>query len=118
MFKDAQVTAKALGVQFQIVEVKSQNPDFEGAFRVMVKERIGALITEAAHHQYSPKKDFGASGTKSHPSDALGIRMGERRRLISYGSNRVDYIAVWQCTWTRSSKVPGLPTSGGATNEV
>ena len=46
MFKDAQLTAKALDVQFQIIEVKSQNPDFEGAFRVMVKERIGAPIAQ------------------------------------------------------------------------
>ena len=38
--------AKALGVQIQLVEVKAPNPDLEGAFRVMVKERIGALITE------------------------------------------------------------------------
>ena len=44
-FEDAQVTAKTLGVKFQLVEVKAQDPDFDGAFRVMVKERIGALIT-------------------------------------------------------------------------
>jgi putative ABC transport system substrate-binding protein len=45
MFKDAQVAAKTLGVKLQLVEVKAPNPDFEGAFRVMVKERIGALVT-------------------------------------------------------------------------
>ena len=39
---DTRLTAKALGVQFQIVEVKSQNPDFEGASRLMVKKRIGS----------------------------------------------------------------------------
>jgi len=30
MFGDMRLTARLLGVQFQIVEVKSQNPDFEG----------------------------------------------------------------------------------------
>ena len=45
MFNDAQVAAKALGVTLQLVEVKVPNPDFDGAFRVMVKEHIGALIT-------------------------------------------------------------------------
>ena len=45
MFKDAQVAAQALGVKLQLVEVKGPNPDFEGAFRVMLKERVGALVT-------------------------------------------------------------------------
>ena len=44
-FKEAQGPAKALGVQLQLVDVKAPNPDFEGAFRLMAKERIGALIT-------------------------------------------------------------------------
>src|SRR4029453_17529045 len=44
-FKEAQGPAKALGVQLKLVEVKAQNPDIEGAFQIMAKERIGALIT-------------------------------------------------------------------------
>ena len=44
---DAQVAAKALGVKLQVLEVNEQNPDFDGAFRVMVKERLGVLITGA-----------------------------------------------------------------------
>ena len=31
MFGAMRLTAKALGIQFQIVKAKSQNPDFEGA---------------------------------------------------------------------------------------
>jgi putative tryptophan/tyrosine transport system substrate-binding protein len=45
MFKDGQAAAQALGVRLRLVEVKTPNPDLEGAFRLMVKERIGALIT-------------------------------------------------------------------------
>ena len=45
MFKDAQEAALALGVKFDRVEVKTSNPDIDGAFRFMVKERIGALVT-------------------------------------------------------------------------
>jgi putative tryptophan/tyrosine transport system substrate-binding protein len=45
MFKDAQQASRILGVKLQSVEVKAPNPDLEGAFRVMVKERIGAVIT-------------------------------------------------------------------------
>src|SRR5262247_444293 len=45
MFKDAQQASQLLGVKLQSVEVKAPNPDLEGAFRAMVKERIGAVIT-------------------------------------------------------------------------
>jgi ABC-type uncharacterized transport system substrate-binding protein len=44
MFEDGQAAAKTLDVKFQLVEVKGQDPDIDGAFRIMVKERIGALI--------------------------------------------------------------------------
>jgi putative ABC transport system substrate-binding protein len=44
MFKETQVAAQTLGVKFQLVEVKAQDPDFDGAFRLMAKERIGAII--------------------------------------------------------------------------
>ena len=45
MFKDGQAAAQALGVNLQLMEVKFPDPDLEGAFRAMAKQRIGALIT-------------------------------------------------------------------------
>lgn len=45
MLKDGEVAAQALGVKLQSVEVRDPNPDFEGAFRVMIKDRIGAVVT-------------------------------------------------------------------------
>jgi putative ABC transport system substrate-binding protein len=45
LFPDAQVAAQALGVKLQLVEVKAQDPDIDGAFRLMAKERIGGLVT-------------------------------------------------------------------------
>jgi putative ABC transport system substrate-binding protein len=45
MFTDGQAAAQALGVKLQLVEVKTPTADFEGAFKVMVKERLGAVIT-------------------------------------------------------------------------
>jgi putative ABC transport system substrate-binding protein len=46
-FKYAQEAAQALGVRLDRVEVKTANPDFDGAFRMMAKERVGAVITSA-----------------------------------------------------------------------
>ena len=43
--KGGQAAAQAVGVKLQLVEVKTPNPDLEGAFRLMAKERLGALIT-------------------------------------------------------------------------
>jgi putative ABC transport system substrate-binding protein len=47
VFKDAQITAQALALRFQVIEVSARNPDYDGAFRFMVNERVGTLITEA-----------------------------------------------------------------------
>jgi putative tryptophan/tyrosine transport system substrate-binding protein len=44
-FEYAHKAAHALGVQLERVEVKLSSPDLEGAFRVMIKDRIGGLIT-------------------------------------------------------------------------
>jgi len=41
----AQAVAQTQGVKLHVVEVKAENPDFDGAFRIMAKERIGGLIT-------------------------------------------------------------------------
>jgi putative tryptophan/tyrosine transport system substrate-binding protein len=46
-FKYAQEAAQALAVRLERVEVKTANPDFDGAFRMMVKERVGGVITSA-----------------------------------------------------------------------
>jgi ABC-type uncharacterized transport system substrate-binding protein len=45
MFKDAESAAHKLGVKLQLIEANSAEPDLEGAFRLMGKERIGGLIT-------------------------------------------------------------------------
>ena len=45
MFKEGEAAAHALGVKLQLVEVTTANPHLEGAFRVMAKDRVGALIT-------------------------------------------------------------------------
>jgi putative tryptophan/tyrosine transport system substrate-binding protein len=47
MFKETQSAAQVLGVKLQLVEVNAQEPDIDGAFRVIARERIGGLITGA-----------------------------------------------------------------------
>jgi len=72
MFKDARVAAKTLGVKFQLVEVKAANPDFEGAFKAMIKESIGAVITS--------------------PSPRLGLALYRKRILELVKQHRIPAI--------------------------
>src|SRR5215471_3134820 len=44
-FLDAQAAAKALGVQLQVVKVNTSDPDIDGAFQLIAKQRSGALVT-------------------------------------------------------------------------
>jgi putative ABC transport system substrate-binding protein len=91
-FEDqGKVAAKALGVQIQLVEVKAPNPDIEGAFRVMVKERIGALITSSSPTTTFHRKKILQLVEQSripamHPEQEWASSGG----LMSYGTNVVD----------------------------
>ena len=107
------LAAQALGVNLQLMEVKFPDPDLEGAFRAMAKQRIGALITgsgnlgSSLHRKkilalveqarmpaiYTTEPWIGAGG--------LHVLRGERSRLIPARSN---------FTWTKFSKGRSLPT--------
>jgi len=91
MLEDAQRTAKVLGVQFQLLEVKGPHPDIEGAFRIIVKERIGGLVTAPGpliglHRkrivELLAKNRIPAIHTESQWADIGG--------LMSYGTNQAD----------------------------
>lgn len=88
-FDDAKGTAKALGVQFQAVEVKAANPDLEGAFRFMAKERIGGLVTEGppriALHR---KRIFELADKNRLPAIHSGQEWANDGGLMSYGASR------------------------------
>jgi putative ABC transport system substrate-binding protein len=90
-FDEAQGTAKALGVQFQAVEVKAPNPDFEGAFRFMTKERTGGLVTEGppliALHR---KRILGLAEKYRLPAIHTEQEWPNSGGLMSYGANRSD----------------------------
>jgi putative ABC transport system substrate-binding protein len=90
-FKEAQEPAKALGVQLQSVGVKLPNPDFEGAFRVMAKDQIGALITSPGPLLGFHRKRILQLAEQNrlpaiHPTEEWANSGG----LMSYGANRVD----------------------------
>jgi putative ABC transport system substrate-binding protein len=91
MFDEAQGTAKALGVQFQAVEVKAPDPDFEGAFRFIAKERIGGLVTEGPPSIALHRKQILGLAVKNRlPAIHTEQEWANEGGLMSYGANRND----------------------------
>ena len=90
-FKEAQGPAKALGVQLQSVGVKLPNPDFEGAFRVMAKDHIGALITSPGPLLgFHRKRILQLAEQNRLPAIYPTEEWANSGSLMSYGANRVD----------------------------
>ncbi|HXV50032.1 MAG TPA: ABC transporter substrate-binding protein [Candidatus Binatia bacterium] len=88
-FDDAKGTAKALGIQFQAVEVKTANPDLEGAFRLMAKERIGGLVTEGPPRiAFHRKRIFELANKNRLPAIHAEQEWANDGGLMSYGANR------------------------------
>jgi len=91
MYNEAQGTAKALGVTFQLLEVKAPTPDIEGAFRFMVKERIGGLVTESpALIDLHQNKILELAEKHRIPGIYVEQEWAASGGLMSYGANRPE----------------------------
>jgi putative ABC transport system substrate-binding protein len=107
------VAAKTLAVQILSVEVKAPNPDLEGAFRVMAKERIGALITSSSPTTTFHRKRILALVNQNripamHPEQDWATSGG----LMSYGASTVDLYrraAVYVDKILKGAKAGDLP---------
>ena len=112
-FKEAQGPAKVLGVQFKLVEVKAQNPDIEGAFQIMAKERIGALITSPVPVIFFHRKRILELLEKSRiPAMHSQQEWTNAGGLMSYGANTVDLYrraAVYVDKILKGTKPADLP---------
>ncbi len=113
MFKEAQIDAKALGVTFQLVEVKASNSDLEGAFRVMIKERIGALVTSPGpligFHRKRILELVEQNRIPAIHPDQVWVNLGG---LMSYGANQADLYrraAVYVDKILKGAKPADLP---------
>ena len=90
-FKEAQGTAKVLAIKFQLVEVKPPNPDFEGAFRLMAKDRIGALVTSPAPLiAFHRKRILQLTEQNRIPAMHSEQQWANAGGLMSYGANSLD----------------------------
>ena len=90
-FKDPQRTAKFLGIKFLLVEVKALSPDIEGAFRFMVKERIGALVASPVPLMvFHSKWILELTETNRIPAMYPEQQWANAGGMMSYGANVLD----------------------------
>jgi putative tryptophan/tyrosine transport system substrate-binding protein len=111
--KETQDAAKALGVQLQVVEVKAPNSDIEGLFQTMVKERIGAFITESTPRiSFHRKKILALAEQNRLPAMHSEEEWVTSGGLMSYGANRSEpyrRIAVFVDRILKGARPADLP---------
>jgi putative ABC transport system substrate-binding protein len=87
-FKEYEAAARALKIPLQSLEVRSQNPDFEGAFQTAVKGRVSALIMARHALLIVNRKQIADLAIKNRlPSMSERSDMVEAGGLVSYSAN-------------------------------
>jgi ABC-type uncharacterized transport system substrate-binding protein len=90
-FKDYETAARPLNIQLQTFEVRTPNPDFEGAFRAAVDGRVNALITVSGGLTLSYPKRIAELAIKTRlPSMHERIEFVEAGGLVSYSTNDTE----------------------------
>ena len=86
--KDTEVTAKALGVQLQSLELRDTPYDFEGAFRAAAAGRAGALIVTMSPVFFRERSRIAELAVKNRLLTMFGVReFVESGGLMAYGIN-------------------------------
>ena len=111
--KETQGAAKALGVKLQVIEVKVPDPDIDGVFRTMVKERVGGFIIEATPRMsFHRKKILALAQQNRLPAIYSEEEWVNAGGLMSYGANRNEpyrRIAVYVDKILKGAKPAELP---------
>ena len=115
-FDEAQRTAKALRVQFKLIEIRSQNPDIAEAFQTIDKERIGGFVTSASPPvELHRKRILELAEQNRIPAIYGGQQWADSGGLISYGANNLDLYsraAVYIDKILKGAKPADLPVEG------
>ena len=98
---------------FYSVAVKGPNPDIEGAFRTMIKEHLGGLVTEAPPLiDFHRKKILQLAAQYRIPAIHTEQEWANAGGLMSYGANRVEpyrRVAVYVDKILKGAKPADLP---------
>jgi ABC-type uncharacterized transport system substrate-binding protein len=112
-FKEYEAAARALKLQLQSLEIRNQNPDFEGAFKTAVKGRVSALITARNAVFIVNRKQIAELAIKNRlPSMSERSDMVEAGGLVSYATNEAENyrrVAVFVDKILKGTKPADLP---------
>lgn len=89
--KEYEAAARALKITLQAVEVRSSNPDFEGAFHAAAQARVSALITVRSGLALTYRQQIANLVIKHRlPSISEGSDFVEAGGLMSYAANDTE----------------------------
>ena len=120
--QDYEAAARALKITLQAVEVRSSNPDFEGAFHAAVQARVSALITVRSGLALTYRQQIANLVIKHRlPSMSEGSDFVEAGGLMSYAANDTESFkraAYYVDKLLKGAKAADLPVEQPTTFEL
>jgi putative ABC transport system substrate-binding protein len=122
VLKDYEAAARALKITLQAVEVRSSNPDFEGAIQAAAQARVSALITVRSGLALTYRQQI-ANLVIQHrlPSMSEGSDFVEAGGLMSYAANDTESFkraAYYVDKLLKGAKASDLPIEQPTTFEL
>jgi putative ABC transport system substrate-binding protein len=91
VFEEYQAAARALKIQIQSLDVRSPNPDLEGAFQTAIKGRLSAIITITSAPLFLQQRRIADLAIKNRlPSMYQGSTWVDAGGLMSYSTNDLE----------------------------
>jgi putative ABC transport system substrate-binding protein len=122
VLKEYEAAARALKITLQAVEVRSSNPDFEGAFHAAAQERVSALITVRSGLSLTYRQQIANLVIKHRlPSMSEGSDFVEAGGLMSYAANDTESFkraAYYVDKLLKGAKASDLPIEQPTTFEL
>ncbi len=120
--KEYEAAVRALKITLQAVEVRSSNPDFEGAFHAAAQERVSALITLRGSLSLTYRKQIANLVIQNRlPSMSEGSDFVEAGGLMSYAANNAESFtraAYYVDKLLKGAKASDLPIEQPMTFEL
>jgi putative tryptophan/tyrosine transport system substrate-binding protein len=122
VLKDYEAAARALKITLQAVEVRSSNPDFEGAIHAAAQARVSALITVRSGLALTYRQQIANLVIKHRlPSISEGSDFVEAGGLMSYAANDTESFkraAYYVDKLLKGAKASELPIEQPTTFEL
>jgi len=111
--KEYEAAARSVNILLQSLEIRTEKPDFEGAFRTAIKEQVNAIITRRSGLLINNRKRLAELAIKHRlPSMSERVDMVEAGALASYSANETEAVrraAVYVDKILKGAKPADLP---------